>query len=320
MDSDGDGVGDLPGVLTTDLAGVDALWLSPVYPSPMVDFGYDISDYRDVDPLFGPPRRPRPGRGRPGGANHPPGPRRGPGGRPARPPRRRGGRGRAGLTGAEEPAPLRWEGCAHPASREDLRRARHPSRPAQHRHRRARRPRQDHPGRRHAAPVGVFRANQEVVDRVLDSMDLEREKGITILAKQTAVEFRGAHQRGRHRPRRLRRRGRADPADGRRRPAAGRRQRGAAAPDPLRARQALQRRLPVVVCVNKVDRSDARRPRSSTRSRSCSSTWTPTRTRSASPSCTPTPAPGGRPPARRAGRRPRLPAGDDRGHHPATVL
>ena len=38
---------------------------------------------------------------------------------------------------------------------------------------------------------GVFRENQQVVDRVLDSMDLEREKGITILAKQTAVEFRG---------------------------------------------------------------------------------------------------------------------------------
>jgi hypothetical protein len=94
MDSDGDGVGDLPGVLSRldhlTWLGVDALWLSPVYPSPMVDFGYDISDYRDVDPLFGPSRRPRPGRGRPGGAVHPPGPRRGPGGRPARPPRRRG--------------------------------------------------------------------------------------------------------------------------------------------------------------------------------------------------------------------------------------
>ena len=38
---------------------------------------------------------------------------------------------------------------------------------------------------------GAFRANQEVVDRVMDSMDLEREKGITILAKQTAVDFRG---------------------------------------------------------------------------------------------------------------------------------
>jgi alpha-glucosidase len=32
---------------------VDAIWLSPFYPSPMADFGYDISDYRDVDPLFG---------------------------------------------------------------------------------------------------------------------------------------------------------------------------------------------------------------------------------------------------------------------------
>src|SRR4029453_7636195 len=57
MDSDGDGVGDLPGVLARldhlTWLGVDALWLSPVHPSPMVDFGYDISDYRDVDPLFG---------------------------------------------------------------------------------------------------------------------------------------------------------------------------------------------------------------------------------------------------------------------------
>ena len=57
MDSDGDGVGDLPGVLSRldhlTWLGVDALWLSPVYPSPMADFGYDVSDYRDVDPLFG---------------------------------------------------------------------------------------------------------------------------------------------------------------------------------------------------------------------------------------------------------------------------
>jgi alpha-glucosidase len=56
-DSDGDGVGDLAGIRAhlDDLAwlGVDALWISPFYPSPMVDFGYDISDYCDVDPLFG---------------------------------------------------------------------------------------------------------------------------------------------------------------------------------------------------------------------------------------------------------------------------
>ncbi len=56
-DSDGDGVGDLGGIRAhlADLAwlGVDALWISPFYRSPMVDFGYDVSDYCDVDPLFG---------------------------------------------------------------------------------------------------------------------------------------------------------------------------------------------------------------------------------------------------------------------------
>ncbi|MCZ2859034.1 glycoside hydrolase family 13 protein [Blastococcus sp. VKM Ac-2987] len=57
MDSDGDGIGDLGGVLLhldhlSDL-GVDVLWLSPVYPSPQADNGYDISDYQDIDPLFG---------------------------------------------------------------------------------------------------------------------------------------------------------------------------------------------------------------------------------------------------------------------------
>jgi oligo-1,6-glucosidase len=57
MDSDGDGIGDLGGVLQrldhlVDL-GVDVLWLSPVYPSPQADNGYDISDYEDIDPLFG---------------------------------------------------------------------------------------------------------------------------------------------------------------------------------------------------------------------------------------------------------------------------
>jgi alpha-glucosidase len=56
-DSDGDGVGDLPGITARlpylrDL-GVDAVWLSPFYVSPMNDAGYDVTAYRDVDPLFG---------------------------------------------------------------------------------------------------------------------------------------------------------------------------------------------------------------------------------------------------------------------------
>ena len=56
-DADGDGVGDLVGATArlgyiADL-GVDAVWLSPVFVSPMVDNGYDVSDYRDIDPLFG---------------------------------------------------------------------------------------------------------------------------------------------------------------------------------------------------------------------------------------------------------------------------
>ncbi|OYW26777.1 MAG: alpha-glucosidase, partial [Caulobacter sp. 12-67-6] len=56
-DSNGDGVGDLPGI-TARLEhiaslGVDAIWLSPFYKSPMKDFGYDVSDYLDVDPIFG---------------------------------------------------------------------------------------------------------------------------------------------------------------------------------------------------------------------------------------------------------------------------
>ncbi len=56
-DSDGDGIGDLGGIRAhlADLAwlGVDALWISPFFPSPMVDFGYDVSDYCNVDPMFG---------------------------------------------------------------------------------------------------------------------------------------------------------------------------------------------------------------------------------------------------------------------------
>ncbi|GJF01862.1 glycoside hydrolase family 13 protein [Pseudonocardia sp. D17] len=56
-DSDGDGVGDLAGVRSRlgylELLGVDALWLTPFYRSPMADHGYDVADPRDVDPVFG---------------------------------------------------------------------------------------------------------------------------------------------------------------------------------------------------------------------------------------------------------------------------
>ena len=107
---------------------------------------------------------------------------------------------------------------------------------------------------------GAFRANQEVVDRVMDWMELEREKGITILAKQTAVEFRGVRINVVDTP------GHAD--------FGGEVERTLrmvdavlllvdASEGPLPQTRyvlgkALARRLPVVVCVNKVDRADAR--------------------------------------------------------------
>jgi alpha-glucosidase len=57
QDSDGDGIGDLEGIRSRlgHLAwlGVDALWMSPIYPSPLADFGYDVSDYTDVDHAYG---------------------------------------------------------------------------------------------------------------------------------------------------------------------------------------------------------------------------------------------------------------------------
>jgi alpha-glucosidase len=57
QDSNGDGVGDIGGILQRldyfDSLAVDALWLSPVYPSPMADFGYDVSNYTDIHPMFG---------------------------------------------------------------------------------------------------------------------------------------------------------------------------------------------------------------------------------------------------------------------------
>ena len=56
-DSNGDGIGDLQGIISKldylkDL-GVDILWISPIYPSPFADQGYDISDYYNIDPAFG---------------------------------------------------------------------------------------------------------------------------------------------------------------------------------------------------------------------------------------------------------------------------
>lgn len=57
QDTDGDGLGDLRGVIERldylEWLGVDAIWVAPVYPSPMADFGYDVADYVDVDPRFG---------------------------------------------------------------------------------------------------------------------------------------------------------------------------------------------------------------------------------------------------------------------------
>lgn len=57
MDSNGDGIGDLPGIISKldyiASLGVDAIWISPFFKSPMKDFGYDISDYRSIDAIFG---------------------------------------------------------------------------------------------------------------------------------------------------------------------------------------------------------------------------------------------------------------------------
>ena len=58
MDSNGDGSGDLRGIINRldycRWLGVGAVWLSPIYPSPMIDFGYDIADFTAIHPLFGP--------------------------------------------------------------------------------------------------------------------------------------------------------------------------------------------------------------------------------------------------------------------------
>ena len=57
FDSNGDGIGDLPGIINRldylYWLGADAVWLSPIYPSPMADFGYDVLDYTGIHPIFG---------------------------------------------------------------------------------------------------------------------------------------------------------------------------------------------------------------------------------------------------------------------------
>ena len=57
QDSNGDGIGDIPGIISRldhlQALGVDAVWLSPVYRSPNGDNGYDISDYREINPEYG---------------------------------------------------------------------------------------------------------------------------------------------------------------------------------------------------------------------------------------------------------------------------
>ena len=57
QDSNGDGIGDLRGIIQrldyVCWLGVDAIWIAPIYRSPMADFGYDVADYCSIDPIFG---------------------------------------------------------------------------------------------------------------------------------------------------------------------------------------------------------------------------------------------------------------------------
>ena len=57
QDSNNDGIGDLQGIIQRldhlQWLGISAVWISPIYPSPMADFGYDIADYTGIDPIFG---------------------------------------------------------------------------------------------------------------------------------------------------------------------------------------------------------------------------------------------------------------------------
>ncbi len=57
QDSDDDGIGDLQGIISRldhfVYLGIQTVWLSPIYKSPQADFGYDVSDFQDIDPIFG---------------------------------------------------------------------------------------------------------------------------------------------------------------------------------------------------------------------------------------------------------------------------
>ena len=141
---------------------------------------------------------------------------------------------------------------------------------------------------------GAFRANQDVAERVMDSMDLEREKGITILAKNTAVRYGDVKINIVDTPGHADFGGEVERAltmvdgvlllvDASRRPAAA---------DPVRAAQGAGGALPVILVVNKIDRPDARVAEVVHEVEELFLDWTPTSTRSTSRSCTRTPATG----------------------------
>ena len=108
---------------------------------------------------------------------------------------------------------------------------------------------------------GLFRENESVAERIMDSIDLEREKGITIMAKNTAINYSDVHINIVDTPGHadFGARGRADADAGRRRAAAGRRRRRARCRRPASCcKKALEAGLPPIVVINKIDRSDAR--------------------------------------------------------------
>ena len=105
---------------------------------------------------------------------------------------------------------------------------------------------------------GTFRENEQVRDRVMDSMDLERERGITIMAKNTAVRYRDVKINIVDTPTQTSAAKSNESEDGRRRDAAGRCCRRLSAADEIRVAQSARSALPAIAVVNKIDRSDAR--------------------------------------------------------------